>query len=141
VAGPSPGKIPLEAIVELISGSRKEQIDAEVYLHIKGWSRALVTHIDVESPKLNSIITEPRQGFYARCIYKPSTLFIIALQAIRPCVIRIQENMVFPRVFRSSGMTWCYIGGKDGGIYVGLRKEFIERFEDVARRVWGVEPR
>ncbi len=57
---------------------------ADVYIHIKGKSRAQVTHIDVELDKLNEII-------------KPG------------------EN--------------TYVGGKEGGVFLGLKKEMIARAE------------
>lgn len=70
MSGPGEGKIKLGK--------------AEVYLHLKGKSRATVTHLDIELPKLNLII-------------KPG------------------ES--------------TYVGGKDGGIFIGLKKEMIQRTE------------
>ncbi len=61
---------------------------ADVYIHMKGKSRATVTHIDVELDKLNDII-------------KPG------------------EN--------------TYIGSKDGGLFIGLKKEMIDRAEKMAK--------
>ncbi len=57
---------------------------ADVYIHIKGKSRASVTHLDIELDKLNEII-------------KPG------------------EN--------------SYVGGKVGGVFIGLKKNMIERIE------------
>ena len=61
---------------------------ADVYLHLKGKSRAQVTHIDIELDALNKII-------------KPG------------------EN--------------TYVGGKEGGVFLGLKKEMIERAEKMAK--------
>ncbi len=36
--------------------------------------------------------------------------------------------------------SWCFIGGKVGGIYIGFRKMFIERFERLAEELWGIKP-
>lgn len=58
---------------------------AEIYIHVKGKSNARITHIDIESPKLNKII-------------KP-------------------------------GET-SYVGGKEGGVFIGLKKEMIQRIEN-----------
>ena len=57
---------------------------ADVYVHIKGKSRASVTHVDIELDKLNKII-------------KPG------------------EN--------------SFVGGKHGGVFIGLKKEMIKRAE------------
>ncbi|MBM3231819.1 hypothetical protein FJZ21_00365 [Candidatus Pacearchaeota archaeon] len=73
MSGPSEGKIHLGK--------------ADVYVHLKGKSRATVTHIDIELDELNEII-------------KPG------------------EN--------------TYIGSKDGGVFIGLKKEMIERAEKVS---------
>jgi hypothetical protein len=62
---------------------------ADVYVHLKGKSRATVTHIDIELDELNKII-------------KPG------------------EN--------------TYIGSKDGGVFIGLKKEMITRAEKLAKR-------
>ena len=141
MTGPGPGKLRLDAVVEKIVGSEVTRLDAEVYLHIKGWSRARVTHLDVEAEVLNDIIVRPRDGFYTRCLYKPNAVIIIAVQALKPCVLRIREERIFPKVFRREGEAWCYVGGKVGGIFIGFRKEYIERFEAVAKELWGIEPR
>jgi len=62
---------------------------ADVYVHLKGKSRATVTHIDIELDELNKII-------------KPG------------------EN--------------TYIGSKDGGVFIGLKKEMITRAEKLAKK-------
>lgn len=62
---------------------------ADVYIHVKGKSRATVTHIDIELDELNDII-------------KPG------------------EN--------------TYIGSKDGGVFIGLKKNMIERAEKMVKK-------
>jgi len=57
---------------------------ADVYIHLKGKSRAQITHIDIELDKLNEVI-------------KPG------------------EN--------------TYVGGKQGGVFLGLKKQMIQRIE------------
>jgi hypothetical protein len=62
---------------------------ADVYVHLKGKSRATITHIDIELDELNKII-------------KPG------------------EN--------------TYIGSKDGGLFIGLKKEMISRAEKLYKK-------
>ncbi len=140
MTGPGPGKIPLDAVVELVIGSSTLRIDAEVYLHVKGWSRAFVTHIDVESPQMNELVARPKQGFYARAVYRPIGLVIDAARAIKPCLIRLREKTLLPKVFPLGTETWCFVGGKYGGIFSGFRKEFVSKMESLAKELWGVEP-
>jgi len=61
---------------------------ADVYIHIKGKSRASVTHLDIELDNLNHI--------------------------------------VYP-----GEATYC--GGKEGGIFLGLKKEMIIRADAIAK--------
>ncbi len=74
MSGPGEGKIKLGK--------------ADIYVHLKGKSRATITHIDIESDELNKII-------------KPG------------------EN--------------SYVGGKEGGVFIGLKKEMIKRAEKIAK--------
>jgi hypothetical protein len=53
MTGPAEGKLPLNAKVCL---NAEELPNARVYIHLKGYSRATVTHLDIEHPKLNRII-------------------------------------------------------------------------------------
>ena len=56
MTGPAPGKLPVNAHVELCTSGGCRTIDARVYVHVKGWSRARVTHIDIEAPRLEQLI-------------------------------------------------------------------------------------
>lgn len=75
MSGPGEGKIKLGK--------------ADVYIHLKGKSRAQITHIDIELDELNDVI-------------KPG------------------ES--------------TYVGGKQGGVFLGLKKEMIERAEKRAKK-------
>jgi len=141
LTGPGPGKIPIDAVVEIVVGGRNEVLeDAVVYLHIRGWSRAFVTHLDVESPRLNEVVARPRQGFYAKWRYLPLGLVVECLRGIVPCTLRIRNRSFFDHVLKLGEEGWCFVGGKVGGVFIGFRKEIIVRLEDVARRFWGIEP-
>lgn len=75
MSGPGEGKIKLGK--------------ADVYIHLKGKSRARITHVDIELDELNKII-------------KPG------------------EN--------------SYVGAKEGGVFIGLKKEMIKRAEKLAKK-------
>ncbi len=142
MTGPGPGKIRLNAIVEIRWNSNSILVnDIEVYLHLKGWSRAFVTHLDLESNLMNEYIAKPKMGFYARAEFRHIGLLIYALKAIRPCVIRIKEDVVLSKAFSIGDKTWCYIGGKEGGIFIGFRREYLRKMEEIARLNWGIEPK
>lgn len=67
---------------------KKELKGAKVYIHQKGKSRAMVTHIDIEHPDINKII-KPKEATYA--------------------------------------------AGKEGGCFIGLKKEMIKRTEKLLK--------
>lgn len=75
MTGEGQGKIPLKG--------------AKVYIHVKGKSRARITHIDVEHPKINQII-KPKEA------------------------------------------TYC--AGKEGGFFIGLKKEMLKRAEKLINK-------
>ncbi|MEM0311660.1 MAG: hypothetical protein QXF10_09475 [Ignisphaera sp.] len=43
MTGPGLGKIPLSCSVELVLDNEKMNIEAEVHIHVRGWSKAFVT--------------------------------------------------------------------------------------------------
>ncbi len=141
MTGPGPGKIKLDAKVLIMVGSKEFRVNADTYLHIRGWSRAFVTHLDLESNELNSLIAKPKSGFYARAMYRLRRLRVLAERAIKPCIIIIEECNVLPKVFNEGTTTWVFVGGKVGGVFIGFRREFIRRFETVAKELFGIEPR
>jgi hypothetical protein len=75
MSGPGEGKIKLGK--------------ADVYIHLKGKSRARITHLDIELDRLNKII-EPGQA--------------------------------------------SYVQGKEGGCFIGLKKEMIKKAEKLAKK-------
>jgi len=62
---------------------------ADIYIHVKGKSRARITHVDVELDELNKIL-------------KPG------------------ES--------------TYVEAKEGGVFIGLRREMIKRAEAIATK-------
>ena len=140
MTGPGPGKIPIDAIVEIVMGARTERIDAEVYIHVKGWSRAFVTHLDVEHPAMNTVVAKPYTRFFAKWVYLPIGLSIDCTRAIKPCILRIRSQTL-SKIFNTGESDWCCIGGKIGGIYIGFRKNIIQRLENYAAKEHGIEPK
>jgi len=136
MTGPGEGKIKLSARVFLAlrSGIERELEDAEVYLHVKGYSLAKVTHLDIEHPSLNAFIP-PSSGRY---------LYIKGvnggLQISRGKAYVKVMNPKLNRVLGVDEWTVTWVGGKEGGIYIGFKKEHIRKLEELALE-FGVEPR
>ncbi|ARM75182.1 transferase [Acidianus manzaensis] len=119
------GKIPLEGEVYLDG----EKVDARLFLHVKGYNRARVTHVDIEGEKIKGLI-KPRHSVYPLVNWKNNSVEIDIgehkLKVIIPSL---------PLDFSSN----LYVGGKGKGLFIGFHKEQLRVLEDVARKI-GVEP-
>lgn len=135
MTGPGEGKIKLQAKVYLAFDGEEELLDgAEVYVHVKGYSLARVTHLDIEHPSLNAIIA-PSSGRYL-LIKGLDGGIAIHFKKARIKVLNDEVNAVLKN--REWTVTW--VGGKVGGVYVGFKREHVRRLEGLAREL-GVEPR
>ncbi|MCD6084545.1 MAG: hypothetical protein J7J20_03275 [Desulfurococcales archaeon] len=101
----------------------------DVFVHVKGYSRARVTHVDIESPVLN---IRSRGGTYAY-IYGisrgfrvvPKVKITAATLTIKELVVRWEGPLLLKPGERSVG----FLGFKAGGVYVGFKKELISKLE------------
>ena len=139
MTGPGIGKIPLNSRVYLAFGFNKYELnDCNIYLHVKGYSLARVTHIDVEHSLLNQIIKPYKREFLSLKVMGDS--IIISLKrshTVKDDGNRIEVSTI---IIKSKEMarilgrikTMVYVGGKVGGIFLGFRKIIIRRLEDYA---------
>ena len=136
MTGPGPGKVELKnARVMLMSASSSKAIDAKVYVHLKGYSRARVTHLDVESYELNDLVPPGRGGF---CLIQGARSgLLVDLSRISNRYKLLVEHEALKGVIEHGKTYWCYVGGKDGGIYIGVKKEIIAKLEEIARKLAG----
>ncbi len=124
MTGPAEGKLALDAKVYLRS---EELADVNVYIHLKGYSRATVTHLDIEHPKLNSIIP-PKAKTFARIEGIENGIQIITEKSDEVKIIHPLLN----RVLQDGEKTRTLVGGKLGGIFIGFRKRELSKLEDIA---------
>ena len=146
VTGPGPGKIRVNAHVYLIYGSDKIiKLDpCDVYIHVKGYSRARVTHVDVETPRL----TIPNiEGVYA-IVYGVKNGFRVILKRYLDIMVNnekiVMKGLIIkwngPQILSPGQHSYAYLGFKEGGIFIGFRKEVINRLEEFAIKK-GIRPR
>jgi len=116
---------------------RSEKLgEAEVYIHVKGYSLARVTHLDIEHPKLNKHIP-PRGGRFMPVLGVRGGLKVVVSKDVRVEVYSPLLNKVMPPGSR----TFTWVGGKYGGAYIGFKREEVRKLEEIAKEVFGVEPR
>jgi hypothetical protein len=124
MTGPGIGKLLLENAQVFIDS---KEIKADVYIHIKGFSLAKVTHLDVESEELNKILKPKEGGFFS--VHGIDGGIEIKFEKNRVKVLHEFLN----EVLRKGEKIRTWVGGKDSGIYIGFKKEQIIKLEKVAR--------
>lgn len=122
MTGPAEGKIPLSANV-FLAGKR---IAAIVYIHLKGYALARVTHLDIESPKLNLGLGKERKGDFFSIHGIDEGIQIPQLDLIVSCP-RLSH------VLNVGYKTRAWVGQKEDGIYIGFKKEHIIKLEKIAK--------
>lgn len=120
MTGAGEGKIPIKSRVFL----GKKQIAADVYIHLKGYSLARVTHLDIESPKLN--LMEGKGDFF--------TIHGIEEGIAIPELDLILSCSLLSEVLEAGEKTRTWVGQKEDGIYIGFRKAEVLKLERIATR-------
>ncbi len=136
MTGPGAGKIPLKAKVTLI-GPENLEVSAEVYLHVKGYSLARVTHLDIEFPGAESLIRG--NGEFLTLIGIKDGFMIDfgnfrkfnkrKFKYLKLAAPELKDLLPAPE------RTRAFIGRKYGGIFIGFRKDYIKKLEDLARKL------
>ncbi len=113
-----------------LDGARLE--NAVVFIHVKGYGRARVTHIDIEDRKFNKILP-PRHSDYPEVVWNSSTVKI---------PVKDHELIIVSKtlgdIIHLNGK--LYIRGKGKGIFFGLHREQIKKIEDYAAFL-GIPPK
>jgi hypothetical protein len=115
------GKRPLDAQVFL---NDEELTNAHVYLHLKGYARATVTHLDLEHPSLAGLIPPQTRTF----------IWIIGIEG--GILIRTEGNDTvkvlsshLTTVLPQGQKTRTCVGGKTNGLFIGFRIRELRKLE------------
>ncbi len=126
MTGPGPGKIEIDCRkIDIYIRNHVISITPRLYIHIKGWSLARVTHIDIEHDNINNIINlEPRQVIGAVLIKHKDSIEVKS----RKFILKIYSQTLL-KLIPDKYKGGCVIGGKIGGIFIGIKRELIKIFE------------
>jgi len=124
MTGPGEGKLLLEDTKVCLD---YKEISAKVYIHVKGYSLARVTHLDIEHEALNEVIKPERGGFYS--IYGIEGGINVKLDSRSLSIL----HPFLTEVLKKGEKTRTWVGGKFGGIYIGFKKQQIIELEKIAR--------
>ena len=127
----------LDARVVLVYAGSVEPLDADVYLHLRGWSRARVTHIDVEAAGLERLVGGAGRGAgtWLRSLSDGVSVEPRGL----PWRLELRGDIL--AVLADAGGCRGYVGGKHGGIFIGMESRCLRLLEEAASREYGVAPR
>lgn len=139
------GKIKLKACTLLIPSAR--EMDAAVYIHLKGYARARVSHLDVEKMGLGKVIHRGRGNFLeVRGVGDGLEIVLrenrqIALDGEEVAVSSIiLSNPLLNSIIEKGKSTKAWVGRKHDGVYIGFRKAELERLEKLALERFGMKP-
>jgi hypothetical protein len=148
MTGEAKGKLRLNAKTYLLAEKEKIKLNAIVYIHLKGYALARVTHLDIEQDILDNIIPPKRGHFLSihgikngieiklenkkEIAYKNKKISVVGIKIVHPYLAKVLNQ-------KEKTRTW--VGGKFGGIYIGFRKEQIEKLEAIAKEKFKLEPR
>jgi hypothetical protein len=139
------GKLRLDAYTILMPCEKK--VDAKVYIHLKGYARARVSHLDVEKLGLGKIIRRGRGNFLE--IRGVENGLEVVLREECPIILDGEEFTVstividsplFNRIVEKGESTRAWVGRKYDGIYIGFRKAEMKKLEKLALEKFGMRP-
>jgi hypothetical protein len=145
--GPARGKLRLDASVHLADGEEVKLEGTFVCIHVKGYSFARVTHLDIEHELLDNLIPPKRGGLHEIRGFRGG----IGIRLQREKEIEYRGKKLKPKrilvrcpllneILKNGQRTRTWVGGKFGGIYIGFRKPEVARMERLAERKFGISP-
>jgi hypothetical protein len=127
MTAPVAGKILLEAQVYL---NDEELEDAQIFIHLKGFARATVTHLDIEHPSLVNLIPPKVRTF----------IWIMGIE--NGILIRTEKDdtvkVVCPllnHVLEKGAKTKTCVGGKPTGLFIGFRRRELNKLKELAEQL------
>ena len=129
MTAPAEGKLPLVANVYL---NEEELQNAHVYVHLKGYARATVTHLDIEHPSLFDLIP-PKVRTFIWIMGIEDGILIRTEKGDKVKVLCPLLNTVLPR----GEKTKTCVGGKFNGLFIGFRKRELTKLEAIAETLLG----
>jgi hypothetical protein len=148
MSGPAYGKLELKNVKVYLRTKDKKFLlkDPIVYIHVKGYALARVTHLDIEHETLEKIIL-PKKGEFLS-IHGIEDGIEIVLENLKEIEFKGKKIEVekieilhpfLTEVLGKNEKTRTWVGGKVGGIYIGFRKEQIEKLEAIVKERFNFE--
>jgi hypothetical protein len=121
MTAPIEGKLLLDAHVYL---NDEELENAQVYVHLKGYARATVTHLDIEHLELTGIIPPKTRTF----IWLIGIEDGILIRTEKGDTVKVIQPLLSNVLGRGEKTKTC-VGGKFNGLFIGFRKRELTKLE------------
>ncbi len=132
MTGPAPGKISIKCNKVVIRlRAQISTIRPNLYIHVKGYSLARVTHIDVEYPGLEKIFGIGYREVIPAILStqtRDCVLIIVPSRELHMLIYSEELREILPKNYRGG----CVVGGKVDGIFIGVKREVIKYLEEFA---------
>ncbi len=126
MTGPCKGKIPIDVKLEVDN----KQIPCQGYVHVKGYARANVTHLDLEGFNIQGL----ERGSPGVAIGRGDHITIILMnEAIIGGIKTKKIRIAGLNLLKKGEKMGIWMGVKEGGLYVGFKKEGVKRLEEIAK--------
>ncbi len=133
---------PTEIEIETLNGGLHRLSGGTLYLHPKGYMGARNTHLDLTHPSLFGIISLKRGGIYAKARRNGDWVTIIVPSHNKKIfgASRLSFNAsIFSKVF-SEDEGWVWVGAKEGGLVIGVRKDQLKILERILESLVAQDP-
>ena len=148
MAGEAFGKLKLvNTTVFLVSKNSKIKLKKPtVYIHLKGYAFARVTHLDIEHEIMDNIIP-PKRGYFLNIHGIKGGIEIKVEKEIKYEKKKFEVKRIeilhplLNRILKEGEKTRTWVGGKFGGIYIGFKKKEVEKLEKIAEEEFRMKPR
>ena len=148
MSGPAYRKLKLKNVKVYLQTKNKKFLlkNPTVYIHMKGYALARVTHLDIEHETLEKIIL-PKKGEFLS-LHGIENGIEIVLEKVKEIELKRGKMEVekieilhplLTKVLEKNVKTRTWVGGKFGGIYIGFKKEQIKKLEEIAKEKFNFE--
>jgi len=148
VPGPIKGKVEIDADVYFLSKDGDVKLGGvSVCVHVKGYARARVTHIDIEDENVKRLIYRGRGNFLdirgvAGGIIiqaKMEREMEVAGKILKVWGLKV-VNPDLNTILAVGETTRIWVGRKYDGLYIGFRKNEVLKLETLALEKFGLRP-
>ena len=134
----------MDAHITLMPSETK--IDAEIHIHLKGYTKVRVSHLDVEKTGLGKVIRRGRGNFLEimgvesglEVVLRERCQIILDGEEFTVSSILIASSLL-SKVVQKGALTRAWVDRKYDGIYIGFRKAELESLEKLALKEFGMK--